>query len=213
MKKLCASILGVDNKKTLVNELIKKGIGMIHYDSMDGKFVPATSLPTNEMIQIIENTDEHIIDIHLMVEKPLQEIVLLENKFDFITFHFEATGIVEANRIFDTCKGSIGIAINPDTNIEDIFPLLSRVSHVLVMSVFPGKGGQTFIPETINKIKKMQEVIKKENLNVLIQVDGGINYQWANKAYNAGADSLVSGSFLINNIDNKDFFKNIQKKN
>ena len=213
MQKIGASILGKENKVELVNSLIDQGVEMIHYDVMDGEFVEAISLPMNEIKEIVKMSKTHIVDIHLMTVNPIEQIKEIHEIADFITFHFEATGLEKAKEILSEFKGNIGIAINPSTDISLIKELLDKVSHVLVMSVIPGKGGQTFIGESLNKISQLKEQIIEENLNVEIQVDGGINYEWGPKAFSAGVDSVVSGSFLINMINDKDFFKRIQKKN
>ena len=213
MQKIGASILGKDNKIMLVDSLIDEGVKMIHYDVMDGKFVEANSLPMDEIKNIVLSTKKHVVDVHLMTTNPKVQIKEIQDIAHFITFHYEATGFDMANEILDQYNGNIGIAINPSTNIEVIKPLLKKVSHILVMSVIPGKGGQTFLKDSLVKIENLKKEITKENLNVEIQVDGGINYEWGPKAFNAGVDSVVSGSFLINNIKDENFFKRIQKKN
>ena len=213
MKKIGASILGKDNKSLLVNSLIDQGVEMIHYDVMDGEFVEAISLPMQEINEIIKSTKKHVVDVHLMTSDPNKQIEQIKEVADFITFHYEAVGLESSNDILNKFGGNIGIAINPSTSIEAIRPLLKKVSHILVMSVIPGKGGQTFIEKSLDKIRDLREEINEENLNVKIQVDGGINYEWGPKAFSAGVDSVVSGSFLINNIKDNDFFKRIQKKN
>ena len=212
MKKIGASILGKENKRELVNTLIKQGVEMIHYDVMDGKFVKNVSLPMNEISEIINSTNKHIVDVHLMTVNPLEQIKEIHEKVDFITFHYEATGLSKAKEIINGFDVNIGIAINPGTKIDEIINLLSCVSHVLIMSVIPGKGGQTFIESTLNKISKLRKIINEKNLNVKIQVDGGITYEWGPRVFQAGVDSVVSGSFLISKIKELDFFKRIQKK-
>ncbi len=208
MKHIAASILGKDNKNELVNDLIKKGVEMIHYDLMDSKFVEASSLPITEIIDIVNSTDKHIVDVHLMSETPDEDIAKIVDIADYITFHIEATGIKKAEEILNKYKGfEIGIAINPETSVKEIQSLIPFVSHVLVMSVVPGKGGQTFIEDSLSKIKELW------NSGVPVQVDGGINYEWSNKCFDAGAASVVSGSFLISKIDEDNFFENMKKKN
>ena len=213
MKKIGASILGKDNKIELVDSLINQGVEMIHYDVMDGKFVKATSLPMGEIKDIVNSTVKHVVDVHLMTVNPMKQIKEINNVADYITFHYEATGLEKAKEILSTFKGNIGIAINPSTDVSEILDLLNMVSHVLVMSVIPGKGGQTFISDSLNKVKQLKQKINEENLNVEIQVDGGINYEWGPKSFSAGVDSVVSGSFLISKINDEDFFKRIEKKN
>ncbi len=212
MKFVTASILGTENKKELVDKLISQGIEMIHYDSMDSKFVEALSLPVSEIKDIVKNTNKHIVDIHLMTTNPEQDINEINGIADFITFHIESTGIDLAKKIInDNSNQNIGIAISPNTEVDEIKGLLDIVSHVLLMSVIPGKGGQTFIKGSLDKIKELDELRKANGLNILIQVDGGINYEYANACFEVGADSVVSGSFLINNIEDKDFLIKMKK--
>ena len=215
MKNISASILGQDNKIELVNKLIKNGIFQIHYDSMDGVFIKGRhSLPSKQIAEIVSNTNDHIVDIHLMVTSPEEKIREVSKIADYVTFHYESDSIDNIKKLYRRLYGStnIGIAISPSTNVEQIYEFLHDSSHVLVMSVIPGKGGQTFIHETLGKIKKLRKYIDERNLPVEIQVDGGINNETAKEAFKAGADSLVSGSYLINNLDNKELVEKLQKK-
>lgn len=204
MKKVAASILGLENKVQIVNELIDNKIEWIHYDVMDGKFVDNTSLPISEIKEIISKTQKHIIDIHLMVSDVEKYINECKECADYITFHYEALSEEEILNILKKYKDlKLGISINPSTQVEKIVPFLPFITHVLVMSVWPGKGGQAFIEDTFEKIKKIKEIIKEKSLNILIQVDGGINDKNGPYLIADGADILVSGSFLTKNISIK----------
>ena len=201
MKKVAASILGIKNKTKLVNDLIYNNIKQIHYDVMDGKFVQNKSMSTNEVLDIISKTKKHISDVHLMTIDPENQINILDGKVDYITFHIEACN--DFNQLISNRKSKIGISIKPNTSIESIKKYLDHISHVLVMSVEPGKGGQKFINETLNKIQKL----KKWRPNLIVQIDGGINNITGPKCFKVGSDCVVSGSYIINNLS-----KDIQDK-
>lgn len=206
-----ASILGIEGKAQKINELISKGVNWIHYDVMDGIFVENKSLPKEEIEYIFSHTNEHIRDVHLMVSDPIKYIKEFQKSADYITFHYEAESIDKIKKIIRDYGHvvKIGLAINPKTNVEQIYEFIPDVSHVLVMSVVPGKGGQSFMPESLDKIAKIKKYASKINKNLFIQVDGGINDQTGPLAIEAGADALVSGSFLLKNIDDKNIVKKI----
>ena len=215
MENISASILGQDNKIKLVNKLIKNGIIQIHYDVMDGLFISGRhSLPIEQIENIVSNTNKHIVDIHLMVNSPETWIRKVAKISDYVTFHYESESINKIKKIYLKLYGTtnIGIAISPKTNVEQIYEFLYDSSHVLVMSVIPGKGGQSFINDSIDKIKKLRKYIDDHKLDVVIQVDGGINNITAKKAFEAGADSLVSGSYIVNILNDKTLLKKLQKK-
>ena len=205
MDKIAVSILGKENKDKLVNKLISNGFTTIHYDIMDGKFVKNVSMPADEINHIFKNTKPHTINLHFMVKTPLQYIEAYKNRAHFMTFHYEAMPkktIIKVLKKYQN-KTRLGIAINPNTQVETIIEFLPLVSHVLVMSVVPGKGGQKFMPIAIEKIKKLKKIITKRKLNCFIQVDGGVNDKTGPLCFKAGANMVVSGSFLLNNLENK----------
>lgn len=212
MKKVVgASILGVEDKAKLINELIDKGVNWIHYDVMDGIFVKNKSLPMEELNYILANTKEHTIDMHLMVADPLKYFMEYSRKVNYISFHYEAESFERIEHILKeySRKVNIGLAINPKTNIEQIYEYIPDLAFVLVMSVIPGQGGQSFIPETLEKITKLRAYLDKFNPDCFIQVDGGINNETGPKAIKAGASALVSGSYLIKNMDDVKILKKI----
>ena len=213
MEKVSASILGQDNKSELVNKLIKIGIKQIHYDVMNGTFIPKKhSLPFEQIREIINATDKHIVDIHLMITDPDKQIQQIKDIADHITFHYESESIDRMRKLFRKNYGlPIGIAINPKTNVEQIYEFIDDSTHVLVMSVVPGKGGQSFIEDTIEKIIKIKRYITERKLDVKIQVDGGINNIYGPRCFEAGADSVVSGSYLVNNPSKQTINKIIGK--
>ncbi|WKX02721.1 ribulose-phosphate 3-epimerase [Candidatus Mycoplasma mahonii] len=216
MTKISASILFKDNQVDLINKLIGSGVKTIHYDLMDGHFVTGLSLPTKRIIELVKTTNKHIVDIHLMSNNAKENIEDIVEVANYITIHIEAfqNKQIINNLLKKYVEKNIGIALNPETKISKVFEFLPHISHVLVMSVVPGKGGQSFIETSLDKIKELRKEIQRQGLNVLIQVDGGITYETGPKAIKAGADSLVSGSFLIQHINDHDFFEKIvQKKN
>ena len=152
------------------------------------------------------------LDVHLMVNNPskyIEDYAML-NTNDII-FHYEAVENIDKmiNEIKDYGL-KVGIAVNPDTDIKNIFPYLNRIDLVLVMSVYPGKSGQTFIETTPSKIKELKEYITENDLKTLISVDGGINNETGKLCKDAGADILVSASYIHNDIKhNIDILKNI----
>lgn len=211
-KVVCASILGLENKVEVVNNLVEKGVSFIHYDVMDDTMIPRVSLPTEEIEFIKNNAKDHIFDIHLMVRDPEKYISKYASFAQYLTFHYEMESIDNIRKILKKYgkDNNIGIAINPSTKAEEIFEFIPDVSHILVMSVIPGKGGQSFIPESLEKIEKIQSYIKKSNSKAFIQVDGGVNDITGPQCIKAGASSLVSGSFLIKNLDDSKIVKKIK---
>lgn len=181
-----------------------------HIDVMDGKFVENNNL---ELMKDYATTISHIsnipLDVHLMVEN-VEEIMdeYMDLLPDRITFHIEA--ISDSERIFniiDELKSNgikIGIAIKPNTKIDEIKPYLNYIHQVLVMTVEPGKGGQKLIPETLEKIKKLRNFVDDNGIDIDIEADGGINKETAEDVRNAGTDVLVSGAFIINSENQRE---------
>lgn len=205
MIEVSASILNVE-KENAVRTFYNLETGKINYfhiDVMDGKFVEKN---TTEIMKDYALTISHIsnlgLDVHLMVENVeefIDEYSMLEP--EIITFHIEATETEErTNNAIEEIKRSgsrVGISISPDTNLEKIKPYLNQIHMVLVMTVIPGKGGQKLIPETLEKVKELKEYIDKSNIDIDIEVDGGINAETSSLAREAGANILVAGNYLV----------------
>lgn len=167
----------------------------IHVDLMDGGFVPEKNFTINDILELLNN-HEKPLDIHLMVFDPIIYIKDLATlKPEFITFHLEATkDIVKTISLIKSYNIKVGLSIKPDTNLIEIMPYLPLVDLVLVMSVAPGKGGQEFMEQSINRLEDLINYRKDNNLNYLIEVDGGINDLTINKIPNI--DIVVSGSYI-----------------
>lgn len=211
------SVLDMDINDMFIQSIYnaeEAGIKEFHIDVMDGKFVKNNNLDNMyEKFKIIDNISILKKEVHLMtydLKERIDEYAL--NNVSIITIHKDAIENNSLDEIIKYIKSydiQAGIAIKPNENIEDIFPYLKNIAKVTIMSVEPGKGGQTFIEETYKKISKLKEEIKKQGLYTLIQVDGGINDSNIQKIYKSGADSVVIGSYLAK--DAKDINKIISK--
>ncbi len=213
--KVSVSILSSKIKASdIVKRLDETECDYIHLDIMDGKFVENKTWTYGEVKDILKHSNKKL-DVHLMVEKVskyVNDYALLNT--DRITFHYEA--VKDINEMIDYIKGyglKVGLAINPDTKPEVVFPYLKDLDQVLVMSVYPGKSGQSFIEESLNKINIIKSEIIKEGLKTEVSVDGGINYETASLCAQNGVDILVSATYIHNDIlNNTHILKNIKKE-
>lgn len=187
----------------IVKELDKTNADAIHIDIMDGKFVDNKTWTTSEIIKLTKYSNLPL-DVHLMVNNPskyIEDYAMLNT--NNITFHYEA--VKDVNKVINEIKDyglKVGIAVNPDTDVKNIYDYLNNIDIVLIMSVYPGKSGQVFINETLDKIKELKDYIVNNNLKTLISVDGGINDETGKLCKEAGADILVSASYIHNDIKN-----------
>jgi ribulose-phosphate 3-epimerase len=205
MTKVSISILDCDFEN-ITSEIIKindNKIDLIHIDIMDGKFVNNKTEKLFNLNKISSLTDLKY-DIHLMVEEPLNKIDdYIKYEPEIITVHIEKnSNLIDCIRKIKSYNINVGVAINPDTNISELYDILELIDLVLIMSVHPGKGGQKFINKTIDKVKDINN--KKSNNNFIISVDGGVNNTNSKDLINSGADLLVSGSYLVksDNLNN-----------
>ncbi|WP_438341564.1 ribulose-phosphate 3-epimerase [Mycoplasma sp. 3341] len=201
------SILDVPKDKQVeyVKQLIDWGIEYVHYDVMDNKFVPNIALSTEIIKEISQKCPKHIMDIHLMVEDVESYIEQFNSFADVITFHVEAVDTQRLRKIYQKYfadkKVGLGLAVKPKTDIFSIDPeILKNVKRILIMSVEPGFGGQKLMPETLAKAKEFSKYIKENNLDIEIQMDGGINGSTIENVFSSGVKLAVVGSYLVKNF-------------
>ncbi len=214
MKKIqiSPSILSADFSQ-LANEikrLEEGGADMIHVDVMDGHFVPNLTIGP-PVIKALRKHCSLKFDVHLMIS-PVHKYIkdFSDAGADIITFHPEATeSMKETISLIKSLDKKVGVSLNPDTEIKTISDYLDNIDLVLIMSVFPGFGGQKFIPEVLNKIKSLREIKDKNNYNFDIEVDGGVNFSNSKDILNAGANILVSGTTIFKE-NRGDIKKNIE---
>ena len=185
--------LGEEMKKTERN-----GAQYIHFDVMDGMFVPSISFGM-PVLKSIHDTTEQIMDAHLMVQEPIRYIeAFKEAGADIVTIHLEACENVEETIAkIRECGMKVGLSICPETSEKEVEHLLSKIDMLLVMSVHPVFGGQKFIPESLDKIRAIRKMIEEQELNVDIQVDGGIYLTNVREVLDAGANIIVAGSAVF----------------
>ena len=198
--KISPSILSADFSQ-LGAEIKKLEIGgadMIHVDVMDGHFVPNLTIGP-PVIKALREYTKLPFDVHLMIS-PVHKYIkdYADAGADIITIHPEATdNLLESIKLIKSLNKKVGVSLNPETSLDELYPVISQVDLVLIMSVNPGFGGQKFIQETIDKIKKLKAKLNELNLKIEIEVDGGINFENSKSIIQSGADILVSGTTIF----------------
>ena len=206
------SILSADFSQ-LGNEIKRledAGADMIHVDVMDGHFVPNLTIGP-PVIKALRKYTGLTFDVHLMISPVHKYIKDFANAgADIITIHPEATeNLSQSLKYIKTLKKKVGVSLNPNTKIDSIENELANVDLILVMSVYPGFGGQKFIPDVIEKIKKLKKIRDEKKYKYDIEVDGGINFENSKSVINAGANILVSGTTIFKE-NNGNIKKNIE---
>ena len=199
---IAPSILGADlmNLGNEIRAVEEGGADMIHFDVMDGRFVPEISFG-ELLLRKLKPFTSLPIDVHLMIEQPEKHIqTFIRGGADRITVHLESTEALPD--ILETLRNQhvkAGISICPETPVESVFPYLSAVDSILLMTVHPGYGGQPFMEESLPRIRLLKEEITRQERSVHIAVDGGIRSDTALSCRKAGADFFVCGTFVFRN--------------
>lgn len=201
---IAPSLLSADflNLSSECNMLNKSQADWYHLDIMDGRFVPNISFGPM-FVEFFRKSTTKICDVHLMIEEPEKYAELFKNAgADILTVHYEACHHLHRNIQQIKKLGMMaGVALNPHTPVELLKDVLADIDLVCVMSVNPGFGGQSFIPHTLNKIKRLREMIDEQSLLAKIEIDGGVTLMNAQAIVDAGADILVAGNTVFKSSD------------
>lgn len=214
MVKIAPSILSANFAKLgeEIKEVEVAGADYIHVDVMDGHFVPNITIGPL-IVEAIKPVTDLPLDVHLMIENPEQYVeAFAQAGASIITVHEEAC--VHLHRTVHLIKSlgiKVGVSINPATPVAAIEPILKDIDLVLVMSVNPGFGGQSFIHDTLDKMSQLDQLRKERAYHYEIEVDGGVNVETAKLCTDAGADVLVAGSAIFNQADRKEALEAIRK--
>lgn len=203
--KVSVSILGLDDRKKAISLLNNTNCDYIHIDVMDGSFVPNKQFTTEE-INNLEIISKKKFDVHLMVDNPRKYIENLDiSNIEYIIVHSEIDK--DINELLDLIKSynvKCGLSIKPNTDISILTPYLNKLDLILVMSVEPGFSGQEFISNSLDRVSKLKQIIKNNNLDIVMAIDGGINGSNASLVKKSGIDMVVSGSYVTNSLDYQD---------
>lgn len=202
------------NSKDRIKDTIKlnnTSCDYIHVDVMDGKFVPPVNFTINEVLDIINKSNKKI-DIHLMCNNPKEYIKeLVDYNISYITFHEEINeDIEEIISILKKHNIKVGMSIKPNTKIDKLYKYLDKIDLILIMSVEPGYGGQTFIPNVLQKAKELKQIIKEKNLNIKLEIDGGVNDTNIDIINKSNIDISVVGSYITKSNDFEDKIKKLK---
>lgn len=219
MKKIIVapSILSADfnNLKRDIELVEKAGAEFLHFDVMDGHFVPNISFGI-PVLKSIAHSHKMVNDVHIMISDPLKYAPeFIKSGAEYLTFHYEACNdekeVQEVIDLIHKCGGKVGLSIKPNTKVEVLDKFVSQVEMILIMSVEPGFGGQSFIPNALDKISYLRKKIDENGYHCLIEVDGGINNETAELCKKAGVDVLVAGSYLFGQDDIKERIAGLKK--
>ncbi|MBI4684976.1 MAG: ribulose-phosphate 3-epimerase [Nitrospirae bacterium] len=213
MVKIAPSILSADFLRlgAEIKEAESAGVDMFHIDIMDGQFVPNITIGPS-IVKSIRKITSVPLDVHLMIDNPDRYLKdFIEAGADYLAVHVETS--VHLHRTVQQIKESgvkAGVSLNPATPVCSLEDIIEDADFVLVMSVNPGFGGQSFIPQSIDKIKALKKMIMTRGLQTIIEVDGGVKPENARKVADAGADILVMGSAFFNSEDYRSLTKRLR---
>ena len=211
---IAPSILSADFSKLgdEVNEVLSAGADWIHFDVMDNHFVPNLTVGPMVCESLRKSGVNCPIDVHLMVD-PIDDLIKMfaDAGATSITFHPEASKDIEKSiQLIKDLGCKPGLVLNPDISLNVLKPYLEELYMVLLMSVFPGFGGQEFIPETISKISNLRKIIDEKQIDIRLEVDGGIQESNIFEIASAGADTFVAGSAIFNKPSYVDAIQNLK---
>ncbi len=202
---IAPSILSLDYSRTSeqLKELDESNAKWMHFDVMDGHFVPNLTFGP-DLLKGFKKAVDMVMDVHIMVDNPdMVSEIFAKAGADIITFHLEAVKDMDA--CLELCRKiramgvQAGVSVKPKTAVEGLLAHLKEIDLILIMSVEPGFGGQSFMDDTLEKVRVLRAQIEKEGLDTRIEIDGGINKETAKLAVAAGVDTLVAGSYVFKN--------------